>query len=145
MINDIKLKKFDIIYMNNIKINNENMIKLLNFINYNLSEGGNFNFIINNNNIFYKKFIYILIPLFEKVTLFHHELIDNVFVMFYNKSDNKIKNSYISKEFNKIIDDFFYSTEQILIEKYKLNNEKKVTIILYYNFLYNFSLMMSKK
>ena len=51
MINDIKLKKFDIIYMNNIKINHENMIKLLNFINYNLSDGGNFNFIINNNNI----------------------------------------------------------------------------------------------
>ena len=63
--------------------------------------------------------------------------------MFYNKSNNIIKNLYVSKEFNKIIDDFFYSTEQILIEKYKLNNENNY--ILYYNFLYNFSLMMSKK
>lgn len=144
MINNIKLSKFDIIYMNNIKINNENIFTLLNFINNNLSEGGNFNFIINNNNIFYKKFIYILIPLFERVTLFHHELIDNVFVIFYNKLNKKIKNSYISKEFNKKINNFFYLTEQILIEKYKLNNTKN-NYILYYDFLYNFSLMMSKK
>ena len=60
MINNVKLTKFDIIYMTNIKINNENMNILLNFINHNLSEGGNFNFIINNNNIFIK-IIYILL------------------------------------------------------------------------------------
>ena len=58
--------------------------------------------------------------------------------MFYNKKSNKsIINSYISKEFDNIINDFFYSTEQILIKKYKLNNEKD-NYILYYKFLYNF-------
>lgn len=139
------IQEFDVIYINNIKITKDNINSLIYYIVNNLVEGGDFYFIINNNNIFYKKLIYLLANLFDEVILFHHEMIDNIFIMFNNKIKiDKIKNSYISPEFNQTINDYFYKVEQGLINKYKRNNDKN-NYIIYYKFLYDFSLMMSKK